>query len=51
VKGWFSIYEEDGLVILDVFPWEPGGATLRLTGEVALWLSERLKEEAQKVRA
>jgi hypothetical protein len=44
---WFKVYAAEGEIVLDVFPYEPGGATLYLTPDVAQSLL-KLIEQALK---
>jgi len=45
--NWFRVYSDEGKVIVDVFPYEPGGTTLYLTPDVARSLL-KLIEQALK---
>lgn len=46
---FFSVYQDGKHVVLDVFPYEPGGSTLYLTADVAVRLAQRLLGAAKEV--
>lgn len=48
VERWITIYVQDGKVVLDIFPYEPGGTTLHLPPDVAIKIAERLLRASQE---
>lgn len=44
--AWFDVYLKDDRVVLEVFPYQPGGCTVYLPRDVAIDLARRLQEAA-----
>jgi len=49
-SAWYRIEIKDGKVILDLFPREPGGATLPLPREEAEALARSLMEAVRRLK-
>jgi hypothetical protein len=49
-EGWFTVCDDDGLVVLDIFPGEPGGVTLYLAPAEAIQLMWQLKKAIAKAK-
>ncbi len=47
---WFRVYVDNGRVVLDIFPYEPGGSTLHLPPEEADALALLLKQAAEQAK-
>ncbi len=46
--AWFSVYTENGKVVLEVFPYQPGGCTVHLPPAEAEALAKKLQEAAKE---
>jgi hypothetical protein len=50
LRSWIWVGEDEGLVLISVFPGEAGGADLYVTPDTAEDIAKRLEDVARRVR-